>query len=158
MVIKMTNTSIYKDIAERTGGDIYLGIVGPVRTGKSTFIKQFMDKLVLPHMSADYLKERACPILVIYPIELLKDVTSDEVKARFGCDTEEYRDIIKKEKEELCDSFDGLPLMAFAVAFPDKESSKRFIYRANQQKLKELTDTLEITDDEEGEDVGDDQL
>ncbi len=55
----MTNTSIYKDIAERTGGDIYLGIVGPVRTGKSTFIKQFMDKLVLPHMSEDYLKERA---------------------------------------------------------------------------------------------------
>ncbi len=55
----MTNTSIYKDIAERTGGDIYLGIVGPVRTGKSTFIKQFMDKLVLPRMSEEYLKERA---------------------------------------------------------------------------------------------------
>ncbi len=58
-VMKMTNASIYKDIAERTGGDIYLGIVGPVRTGKSTFIKQFMDKLVLPNMSEDYLKERA---------------------------------------------------------------------------------------------------
>ncbi len=55
----MTNSSIYKDIAERTGGDIYLGIVGPVRTGKSTFIKQFMDKLVLPRMSEEYLKERA---------------------------------------------------------------------------------------------------
>ncbi|MBQ6825563.1 MAG: stage IV sporulation protein A [Clostridia bacterium] len=55
----MTNSGIYKDIAERTGGDIYLGIVGPVRTGKSTFIKQFMDKLVLPNMTADYLKERA---------------------------------------------------------------------------------------------------
>ena len=55
----MTNSSIYKDIAERTGGDIYLGIVGPVRTGKSTFIKQFMDKLVLPNISGDYLKERA---------------------------------------------------------------------------------------------------
>ena len=55
----MTNANIYKDIAERTGGDIYLGIVGPVRTGKSTFIKQFMDKLVLPHMSEEYLKERA---------------------------------------------------------------------------------------------------
>ena len=55
----MTNTSIYKDIAERTGGDIYIGIVGPVRTGKSTFIKQFMDKLVLPNISVDYLKERA---------------------------------------------------------------------------------------------------
>ena len=55
----MTNTSIYKDIAERTGGDIYIGIVGPVRTGKSTFIKQFMDKLVLPNISGDYMKERA---------------------------------------------------------------------------------------------------
>jgi len=55
----MTTTNIYKDISERTGGDIYLGIVGPVRTGKSTFIKQFMDKLVLPHMSEEYLKERA---------------------------------------------------------------------------------------------------
>ena len=55
----MTNTNIYKDIAERTGGDIYIGVVGPVRTGKSTFIKQFMDKLVLPNISADFLKERA---------------------------------------------------------------------------------------------------
>ncbi len=55
----MTNGSIYKDIAERTGGDIYIGIVGPVRTGKSTFIKQFMDKLVLPNISGDYFKERA---------------------------------------------------------------------------------------------------
>ena len=55
----MTTDSIYKDIAERTGGDIYIGVVGPVRTGKSTFIKQFMDKLVLPNISGDYLKERA---------------------------------------------------------------------------------------------------
>ena len=55
----MTNTNIYKDIAERTGGDIYLGVVGPVRTGNSTFIKQFMDKLVLPHISEEYQKERA---------------------------------------------------------------------------------------------------
>ncbi len=53
------NSNIYSDIAERTGGDIYIGIVGPVRTGKSTFIKQFMDKLVLPNMDGDYLRERA---------------------------------------------------------------------------------------------------
>lgn len=50
---------IYKDIAERTGGDIYIGIVGPVRTGKSTFIKRFMETLVLPHMENVYQKERA---------------------------------------------------------------------------------------------------
>lgn len=55
----MTNLEIYKDIAARTGGDIYIGIVGPVRTGKSTFIKQFMDKLVLPNISEEYQKERA---------------------------------------------------------------------------------------------------
>ena len=55
----MTNVSIYKDIAARTGGDIYIGVVGPVRTGKSTFIKQFIDKLVLPDISEEYQKERA---------------------------------------------------------------------------------------------------
>ena len=55
----MSDINIYRDISERTGGDIYIGVVGPVRTGKSTFIKQFMDKLVIPNISADYLKERA---------------------------------------------------------------------------------------------------
>lgn len=44
----MENYSVYQDIANRTGGDIYLGVVGPVRTGKSTFIKRFMETLVLP--------------------------------------------------------------------------------------------------------------
>lgn len=46
----MDSYNLYQDIAERTNGDIYIGVVGPVRTGKSTFIKRFMDKLVLPHM------------------------------------------------------------------------------------------------------------
>ena len=55
----MANKSIYNDIALRTGGDIYLGIVGPVRTGKSTFIKQFMDKLVMPNISEEFEQERA---------------------------------------------------------------------------------------------------
>ena len=49
---------IYKDIANRTGGDIYIGVVGPVRTGKSTFIKRFMDLCVLPFMEDGHLKER----------------------------------------------------------------------------------------------------
>ena len=44
----MENYSVYEDIAKRTGGDIYIGVVGPVRTGKSTFIKRFMETLVLP--------------------------------------------------------------------------------------------------------------
>lgn len=51
--------SIYKDIAERTDGDIYIGVVGPVRTGKSTFIKRFMQTLVLPNIDDQYSKERA---------------------------------------------------------------------------------------------------
>ena len=55
----MTNTSIYRDIAARTGGDIYIGVVGPVRTGKSTFIKKFMENLVIPNISGDYKRERA---------------------------------------------------------------------------------------------------
>lgn len=54
----MANTSIYQNIATRTGGDIYLGVVGPVRTGKSTFIKRFMDLMVLPRMEDSGAKER----------------------------------------------------------------------------------------------------
>lgn len=50
---------VYKDIQARTGGDIYIGIVGPVRTGKSTFIKRFMDLLVIPNISDVHSKERA---------------------------------------------------------------------------------------------------
>ena len=46
----MEKFDLYRDIAERTDGDIYIGVVGPVRTGKSTLIKQFMDLLVLPNM------------------------------------------------------------------------------------------------------------
>ena len=55
----MTNNSIYQDIEARTGGDIYIGVVGPVRTGKSTFIKRFMDKLVIPNIENEYKRERA---------------------------------------------------------------------------------------------------
>ena len=59
MVIYMENQNIYHDIAQRTGGDIYIGVVGPVRTGKSTFIKKFMETLVIPNMSSDFMRERA---------------------------------------------------------------------------------------------------
>ena len=55
----MTNASIYKDIATRTDGSIFLGVVGPVRTGKSTFIKRFMETLVLPNISKNAMRERA---------------------------------------------------------------------------------------------------
>ncbi len=55
----MTETSIYRDIMNRTDGDIYIGVVGPVRTGKSTFIKRFMESLVLPNIDNDFVRERA---------------------------------------------------------------------------------------------------
>lgn len=51
----MENYSVYEDIANRTGGDMYIGVVGPVRTGKSTFIKRFMETLVLPNADGDAL-------------------------------------------------------------------------------------------------------
>ncbi len=55
----MTDLGIYADIAERTGGDIYIGVVGPVRTGKSTLIKRFIEYLVLPNIEGDFVRERA---------------------------------------------------------------------------------------------------
>lgn len=55
----MEKLDIFRDIAERTGGDIYLGVVGPVRTGKSTFIKRFMELLVIPNIKNVHEKERA---------------------------------------------------------------------------------------------------
>lgn len=55
----MENLGLYEDIAKRTDGDIYVGVVGPVRTGKSTFIKKFMDLLVIPNIDNEYKKERA---------------------------------------------------------------------------------------------------
>ncbi|MCQ5140880.1 stage IV sporulation protein A [Enterocloster bolteae] len=52
----MDNFNVYKDIQARTGGEIYIGVVGPVRTGKSTFIKRFMELLVLPAMEDENLR------------------------------------------------------------------------------------------------------
>ena len=50
--------NIYQDIAKRTQGDIYIGVVGPVRTGKSTFIRKFMENLVLPNIENEFKRER----------------------------------------------------------------------------------------------------
>lgn len=55
----MESLGIYQDIAQRTEGDIYIGVVGPVRTGKSTFIKRFMELLVLPNIENEFKRERA---------------------------------------------------------------------------------------------------
>ena len=50
---------IYRDMAQRTEGDIYIGVVGPVRSGKSSFIKRFMETAVLPRMENDFRRDRA---------------------------------------------------------------------------------------------------
>ena len=50
---------LYRDIQQRTGGEIYIGVLGPVRTGKSTFIKRFMEEMVLPFMEDEPAKVRA---------------------------------------------------------------------------------------------------
>lgn len=55
----MSDNTLYKDIAQRSGGAIMLGVVGPVRTGKSTFIKRFMETMVIPRIENEYVKERA---------------------------------------------------------------------------------------------------
>ena len=55
----MIDTKIYRDIAARTDGAFMLGVVGPVRTGKSTFIKRFMETMVIPQIDNTYTKERA---------------------------------------------------------------------------------------------------
>ena len=55
----MSGTSIYADIAQRTGGAVMVGVVGPVRTGKSTFIKRFMETMVIPNIDNEYVRERA---------------------------------------------------------------------------------------------------
>ena len=55
----MTDTAIYRDIAARTDGAFMLGVVGPVRTGKSTFIKRFMETMVIPRIENTYMRERA---------------------------------------------------------------------------------------------------
>ena len=54
----MTTENLYKSISERTGGDIYIGVVGPVRSGKSTFIRRFMEDLVIPNIKEAYMRER----------------------------------------------------------------------------------------------------
>lgn len=55
----LEKVDIFSDISKRTNGDIYLGVVGAVRTGKSTFIKKFMELVVLPNMDEESDRERA---------------------------------------------------------------------------------------------------
>lgn len=90
----MEKFDIYRDISERSGGDIYIGVVGPVRSGKSTFITNFMQKLVLPNVEDKYEKERMMDelpqsangksIMTTQP----KFVPNEAVKIKFGDNAE----------------------------------------------------------------------
>ncbi len=93
-VEKMATSSIYNDIAKRTGGDIYIGVVGPVRTGKSTFIHRFLDEVVLPNIDNEYDRGRTLDeipqsatgrtVMTTEP----KFVPDEAVKVRMGDETE----------------------------------------------------------------------
>ncbi len=61
----MAEQNIYQDIATRTDGNIYIGVVGPVRTGKSTFIKRYMELLVLPNIAGEHQRQRAMDALPV---------------------------------------------------------------------------------------------
>ena len=67
----MEHSRLYEDIAARTGGDIYIAVVGPVRTGKSTFIKKFMETVVIPNIDNVYKeKEQRMNCPKVGPAEL----------------------------------------------------------------------------------------
>lgn len=90
----MADNSIYKDIAKRTGGDIYIGVVGPVRSGKSTFIHKFLDSVVIPNIENEFDRARTVDevpqsasgrtIMTTEP----KFIPDESVKIRLGEDTE----------------------------------------------------------------------
>ena len=67
----MEQNNLYKDIQGRTNGDIYIGVVGPVRTGKSTFINKFMNLMIIPEIANQSEKEREDLLPVLFL--LLKD-------------------------------------------------------------------------------------
>ena len=100
----------------------------------------------------DYLKYRENPILIIFPIQLKTKASDYEIKA-LGGDINEARTKIETEKKRIDSLFCDIPLMAFAVAFPKKESDKRFVYKANLVKIKELTEGFDFgfDEDEEGD-------
>ena len=89
----MADNSIYKDIAKRTGGDIYIGVVGPVRTGKSTFIHKFLESVVIPNIENEFDRARTVDevpqsasgrtIMTTEP----KFVPDESVKIKVGEDT-----------------------------------------------------------------------
>ena len=92
----MNQTNLYSDIAHRSGGDIYIGVVGPVRSGKSTFIKRFMELSVIPGMEDGAKRDRAIDELPVSGAG--KTITT--VEPRFV--PAEAAEIFKKRSRFLC--------------------------------------------------------
>ncbi len=101
----------------------------------------------------DYLKRRERPILVIYPIDLATEITDVEKGMFSEYDWNEMERIKKSIKASIGEN---IPLLAFAIAFPERESKVVVTYRANRIKLDELTANAEVDDDDEGADENDD--
>ena len=115
----MENFQVYRDIQARTGGDIYIGVVGPVRTGKSTFIRRFMELVALPDMEpAKHYIIRVASDDLLY-VEGEKDAlvekagitgtieVQEELKRLLNkfCDClDEQTEILKKERKEKSDA------------------------------------------------------
>ena len=95
--------------------------------------------------------EREKPILVIYPIDLKTEPSKSEIDTA-ACSKEELEGKKKAIKDALGEN---VPLLAFAIGFPKKESDVIVTYRINKVKYLELTRDLEVTDEDEGEDVDD---
>ena len=135
----MDKYDVYEDILTRTGGDIYIGVVGPVRTGKSTFIKKFMDLMVLPQMLDIHSKERAIDELpqsadgkTIMTTEP-KFVPKDAAEIAFGND--------KKGKVRLIDC---VGFMVDGAVGHMEENSERFVKTPWSEEAIPFTKAAEI--------------
>ena len=82
----MDNFNVYKDIQARTKGEIYIGVVGPVRTGKSTFIKRFMELAVLPAMEDEFM---------VFPASAALQLLAYYVSMDKGLDVDKPRNLAK---------------------------------------------------------------
>lgn len=143
----MKSVDIYKDIATRTGGDIYIGVVGPVRTGKSTFIKNFMERLVIPSIDSRYKKEEAIDELpqsasgrTIMTTEP-KFIPSESVEITVGDNTKMKTRLVDCVgyiiDDALGDMEDGMPRM---VKTPWSEEEVPFIEAAESGTKKVIED------------------
>lgn len=119
-------------------------------TQKADLIKQkktLNDKATDELTAIDYLRIRENPILIVYPLDLLITVSAKEKNSLPGME-----DVIASKKEQVKEAFGDNPLLAFAIAFPAKESKIMVNYRINKVKIAELNRGLEIDEDEEDDD------